>query len=139
MRQAIAKVVVEQADAARHRHISALIRTRSILVQQETGIEVDLSTLFDGLLDEPAEGEIPGTKSDPMKAHYGFRLTLNKALAQYPKETIIYLGKELGQLIDYNVFTGVKLNDLSYEERKKVIDSLLFRQRSWIIKDCLNV
>jgi hypothetical protein len=119
---AIANMEVEQASP---RHIAALIKTRSILIQQETGIEVDISTIFD-TLEEPAEGEAPARVPEEMKAHYVFRLTLSKALAKYPQETIVALGKEFGQLIDYHVFTGVKLAELSHEERRKIIDSLLF-------------
>ena len=138
--EAIQKIAVDQADQLSQRHIAALIRTRSILIQQETGIKVDLTTIFDCLV-EPAEGEIPTMPSGDMGAHYVFRLTLSKALAKYPQETIVALGKEFGQLVDYNVFTGVKLADMSAEDRRKIIDSLLFLTEKMDDKglfDCLK-
>jgi hypothetical protein len=138
--EAIQKIAVDQADQLSHRHIAALIRTRSILIQQETGIKVDLSTIFDCLV-EPAEGEIPTMPSGDMGAHYVFRLTLSKALAKYPQETIVALGKEFGQLVDYKVFTGVKLAGMSAEDRRKIIDSLLFLTEKMDDKglfDCLK-
>ena len=64
------------------------------------------------------------------KREFGLHLTVNQAINKLGDEAIKSISKEMKQLVDLEAFHGIKLEDLDYNDKKKIIPSSMFLRRN---------
>jgi len=65
------------------------------------------------------------------KREYGLHLTVKQAIDKLGDESIKSISKEKKQLVDLETFHGVNIQDISYDQNKKIIPSSMFLKKKY--------
>jgi hypothetical protein len=85
---------------------------------------MNLAVLDESLVDDDVNSPVP--HSHNVEKHFGFRISVKKALVQFGKSAEDSIEKEFRQLLEKEVFKPVDYRNLTNEEYKAVIRSHMF-------------